>query len=266
VKFKGISVVVASLVGLLACSPLVSSDAKIFSAVRDQLKEKVVVRFEWGELDSGELLAVLSAVNARNGTNLTEDMFVLTEERELFSSLYRRYALTIADVPVEKSSIRVWLDPQNKKPLQIEVRLQAMPDNVSFVTASQNVVQTSDAVRRIIAERNPGESPQIMSTSNYWSNGTLVQRVEVLGKRGRYQFDFANGTSQLLSHRFRPFNRADLSGHKPLTAPLYRIWEWANNGNTLVLPEELQSRELLPIKNLISEIPAVDHSLIARAS
>jgi hypothetical protein len=256
-KFKSIGVI-AVLAGLAACSPLGSSGANVFSAVRGQLREKIVVRFAQGEIASGDLSAVLAAVNAKNGADLTDFMFSLTEERELFTSIYRRYALTIEGVPVEKSSIRVWLDKQTLQPLQVEVRLQAMPANAAYVESFPNVAVTSAAVRRLMSEEFPGEKPQSISTSSLWSNGVLIQRVEVLGKRGRYQFDFSNGTSDLLRRHFRPFDRADLQGHKPLTAPLYRIWEWANNGNTAVQPSELQSREQLPIRNLISTIPSVD--------
>jgi hypothetical protein len=264
-KFKSIGLIGIVLGLVVACSPRGSTGADFFYAIRGELKEKVVVRYGQGELADADLSSILAAVNLKNGTNLTESMFRQTEERELFSSIYRRYALTIEGVPVEKSSIRVWLDKQSRQPLQIEVRLQAMPANAAFVESFPNVALTSAAVRRLMNEEFPGEMPRSMSTSSLWSKGHLIQRVEVLGKRGRYQFDFSNGTSEVVGRRFRPFDRADLQGHKPLTAPLYRIWEWANNANTPVQPSELQSREQLPIRNLISTIPSVDPVLVAQS-
>ncbi len=254
------------LLGSLACRNHDVHGSKVFSLVRDQLKEKIVVRYVQGAIASGELKDVLQRLNAERGTGFSEDMFKLSEERELFSSLYRRYALTIDGVPVDKSSVRVWLDKQNGRPMQVEVRFQAIPAAASFREPSPNFDDVVNIARNAIYREHPMEKIKNISTEHVWDAGNLVRRVRVLGSSGRFKFDFANNSDQLLTAKYRPFERSDGANDTiSFSAPLYPIWEWANNGFHPVQASELQQRIQLPVRNILKSIPAMDANLVEKS-
>ena len=193
---------------------------------------QVYARFERNELLSGKFADILAALNARTQSAFAEADFRKSDEHELLTSHYVRYAQQKKGADIDGASVRIWLDHETQNPILVEAYLTTDKpwQTESADTPNTNFSDALDVVKKEMAFAAANGDILSISTKNIFAtvkgSKTFVRRIELRTKEGRYFFDFANRSAQIVNRRFRAALTSEAHGSAPQTlgsAPSQRV-------------------------------------------
>lgn len=244
----------------LASAPTVSS---LVSGAASTPSAKLYVRFERGELSSGALADVVAAINGRITADLKLSDLRKSDDLQLATSHYLRYAQVKSGVDVDGASVRIWLDQQNNQPILVEAFLADPRTDVleSYETPNTHFADVLAVVHRdFAAELKAGRVRSIQTTTVYKAAGGLasgfVRRVQVKTARGQTTYEFENSSDRVLAKRFRELPQADrLASTYSLPANVYPLWELPASDKK---PDAVATPVRVDLPNILNRVPDID--------
>jgi hypothetical protein len=186
----------------------------------------VDIRITKGELQNGELSTVVAKLNELAPLQLNEADLILEEDRPLAFNHYRRYAQSVAGLPIAGRSIRVWTITNSagahQDVIQVEARLDTQEDITArrrslkqfgssiasiqgLVSQQQTIAMARMAVTRPMDPQIDDRTPGAITWEDTWVGRIPTRAVQVASKRGTHHIQINLITGLVSNHRYEPY-------------------------------------------------------------
>jgi hypothetical protein len=214
-------------------------------------------------LGSGAIADVIEAINGRIQAELKISDLRKSDDLQLATSHYIRYAQIKDGVDVDGASVRIWLDQKDNLPILVEAFLADPRTDVleSFEAPNKDFSDVLTLVNRdFAAEMKAGRVRSLQTSTVYKAAGGVssgfVRKVVVKSKSGQTTYEFENGSAKLLSKKFRETPKSDqLAGTYTLPANVYPLWELAASDQK---PDALATPARVELQNILSRVPDIN--------
>lgn len=202
---------------------------------------------------------ILARLNKTFGTQLAPGDFLLLEETGLAQKHFKYYIQIAGEIPIRKTSIRIWTHAQTGNLIQLEAALETelpKPPQVlrsgrsallsNFTIESSNSLAMRAAEKRVRSDED--SLIRSISASTLWDKGLLVRVIKITSRRGMHDLVVSLSTLKVLEHRYREFPNGET--HTPqkdenefsVQAQVFPIYEETYEKNLLqkTVPAELK--------------------------
>jgi len=225
-----------------------------------------LIRWTGTEDQDATLKHVVEKLSQKLGRPISQQDFLLEDDRDLAFNHYQRWVQVLDHVPIHGKSIRIWKELNSEKAIQVEAALQSPSllnrtlEPIESVRSTLSSEKTVALAREMILANS--EDPHFMGLEwkDEWIHGELVRVVKIRGKRG-YHFvfiDFRQG--KVISHKYREFPQVDPpTDDEGLSIPVqvYPIYEEAEER------EQTLPRISAELRHIKRQIPIVEGDFYA---
>jgi hypothetical protein len=231
--------------------------AVLILASGSAMADNSMVRWTAADDADGSVAHVLSVLSQKLGRPLTQQDFLLQEDRDLAFNHYRRLVQLTAGVPEHGKFVRIWTALGSDKTVQVEADLAA-PKNLkddkdpAELRAGLSSEKTMALARAAVTASGEDVSFRGSESRDEWRGDELVRVVRIRGKRGKHEVRISLRTRKVVAHEYAEFPQADAAaGEISLPAQVFQIYEQPEGDDKLL------QRVPVELKHILTQVPQV---------
>ncbi len=229
-------------------------------------------RWTGAEDSEAHLEHVVSVINQKLNLNVQAADFQMIEERDLATSHFQTYFQIAGGIPLRGASLRLWLDPQNQKAIQIEAFVEDTPPATkTFLSLGHHQILRQltkgkdplTIVRKWLRVNAEDKKIRSIKSTYYWMNAKLVREFTVKARLGTHQFLIDVQNNKLLKHQYQEFPNSDISEEFKVPARVYPIYDFADSDDgTQLIQQDLMPTNLKYLKSQYTQINEDPYSVL----
>jgi hypothetical protein len=179
--------------------------------------------FRWTGTDdkASDFPHVLEILNTKSKAQFAQNDFLKIEERDLASSHFVMYVQTANQIPVAKTSLRIWSSLTTGKLIQAEAFVESPADLNKLIEKSKSFfsahligkpktrAQLLALARSTVLDQSEDKQIRDVKTLDQYEGGTLVRVFKLKAKHGTHVVRISLLSQMVLSHQYQEFPNAD---------------------------------------------------------